>query len=50
MLFLDYNPELTALEYEVYLFVSKNLASVSKMKMKVLAKETHTSTASISRF
>lgn len=43
MLFLDYNPELTALEYEVYRFVSKNLASVSKMKMKELAKETHTS-------
>ncbi|MDB1687331.1 MurR/RpiR family transcriptional regulator [Enterococcus casseliflavus] len=50
MLFLDYNPELTALEYEVYRFVSKNLASVSKMKMKELAKVTHTSTASISRF
>lgn len=50
MLFLDYNPELTQLEYEIYHYISQHLSPVTKMKMKDLAFATHTSTASISRF
>lgn len=50
MLFLDYVPKLTPLEFEIHRFIAQQVDSVSKMKLKDLAKQTHTSTTSISRF
>ncbi|MGC6768978.1 MurR/RpiR family transcriptional regulator [Enterococcus sp. LJL128] len=50
MLFLDYIPELNPLEYEIYHYVANNLKTVSYMRIRDLAEETHTSTASIQRF
>ncbi len=50
MLFLDYIPDLNPLEYEIYHYVSNNLKLISYMRIRELANETHTSTASILRF
>jgi DNA-binding MurR/RpiR family transcriptional regulator len=50
MLFLDYVPELTPLEFEIYRFVAQHLDAVSKIKIKELANHTHTSATSITRF
>ncbi len=50
MLFLDYVPELSPLEYDIYHYIANNLNTVSYMRIRDLATETHTSTASILRF
>ncbi|MBP1048411.1 MurR/RpiR family transcriptional regulator [Enterococcus sp. BWM-S5] len=50
MLFLDYIPELNPLEYDIYHYIANNLKAVSYMRIRDLAEETHTSTASIQRF
>ncbi|WP_321388163.1 MurR/RpiR family transcriptional regulator [uncultured Enterococcus sp.] len=50
MLFLDYIPELNPLEYEIYHYIANNLKAVSYMRIRDLAEETHTSTATIQRF
>ena len=50
MLFLDYVPELSPLEDEIYHYVAQHLSEAARMKIKDLAFQTHTSTASIARF
>jgi len=50
MLFLDYVPDLNTLEYEIYHYIANNLKTVAFMRIRDLATETHTSTASILRF
>lgn len=50
MLFLDYIPELNPLEYDIYHYITNNLKTVTYMRIRDLADETHTSTASILRF
>jgi DNA-binding MurR/RpiR family transcriptional regulator len=50
MLFLDYIPDLSPLEYDLYRYVAKNLSEIYHLKLKDLAEKTHSSTASISRF
>ncbi|MBM6615296.1 MurR/RpiR family transcriptional regulator [Desemzia sp. RIT804] len=50
MLFLDYIPELSHLDFEIYKYITENIDKVIYMKIRDLADETHTSTASILRF
>lgn len=50
MLFLDYVPELSPFEYDIYHYIANNLNTVTYMRIRDLATETHTSTASILRF
>ena len=50
MLFLDYTPDLGQIDFEIYRYVSSNLEKISYMRIRELANETHTSTASILRF
>ena len=50
MLFLDYVPELNALEYDIYHYITNHEQAVCRMKIRDLAECTHTSTASILRF
>ena len=50
MLFLDHTPDLTPFDLEIYKYISDNLAQVSYMRIRDLAKATHTSTTSIARF
>ncbi|MBP1042706.1 MurR/RpiR family transcriptional regulator [Vagococcus sp. BWB3-3] len=50
MLFLDRTPDLTPFDLEIYKFISDNLEQVSYMRIRDLAKATHTSTTSIARF
>lgn len=50
MLFLDYTPELTTIEYQVYQYVANHLNQTIYMRIRELAVATHTSTATIQRF
>lgn len=50
MLFLDRTPDLTSFDMEIYKYISDNLEQVSYMRIRDLAKATHTSTTSIARF
>lgn len=50
MLFLDYIPDLSPLEDEIYQYIRENTKTVSQMKLKEIASLTHTSTTSITRF
>lgn len=50
MLFLDYQPDLSPLEQDIYDTILENIESVPKLKLKDLANLTHTSTTSITRF
>ncbi|KAF1304520.1 MurR/RpiR family transcriptional regulator [Enterococcus saccharolyticus] len=50
MLFLDYIPELTPLEMDIYHFIAHHLERTATMKIKELAMLTHTSPTSITRF
>lgn len=50
MLFLNYTPELSAIDFTIYRYLSDHLETVRYMRIRELAKETHTSTASIQRF
>lgn len=50
MLFLDYIPDLNPLEYEIYHYIANHLKIVTYMRIRDLADDTHTSTASILRF
>ncbi|EFI84125.1 Uncharacterized HTH-type transcriptional regulator ybbH [Listeria grayi] len=50
MLFLNYNPELSNIDVEIYKYVTSHLEKVVLMRIRDLAKATHCSTASILRF
>lgn len=50
MLFLDYTPELTEIDFLIYNYIKDHITEVVYMRVRDLAKETHTSTASIVRF
>ena len=50
MLFLDKTIELTDIDLLIYKYVSQNIDKVIYMRIRELAHETHTSTASIQRF
>lgn len=50
MLFLDRTPDLTPIDLDIYKYVVNHLEQVSYMRIRDLAKETHTSTTSILRF
>lgn len=50
MLFLDYTPELTSLDRDIYRYISANLEQVTYMRIRDLANSTHTSPTSILRF
>lgn len=50
MLFLDYSPQLSTLDKAIYHYVSANMKKVTTMRIRDLAKETHTSPTSILRF
>lgn len=50
MLFLDYSPDLTSLDRTIYNYVSSHAEQVINMKVRELAKHTHTSPTSILRF
>lgn len=50
MLFLEKMPDLTNVEYQIYLYVSNHLKETTYMRIRELASATHTSTATIQRF
>lgn len=50
MLFLDYTPDLTNLEYDIYNYITENMDQVILMRIRELAQFTHTSIATIQRF
>lgn len=50
MLFLDHTPSLNETDMLIYKYVLAHLSTISKMTIRELADETHTSTASILRF
>jgi len=50
MLFLDRTPDLSALDLDIYKYIINHLEQVSYMRIRDLAKETHTSTTTILRF
>lgn len=50
MLFLNYTPELSQIDLDIYKFVAANMSQVIYMRIRELAEKTHTSTASILRF
>lgn len=50
MLFLNHTPDLTPFDIEIYKYISDHLEQVSYMRIRDLAKVTHTSTTSIARF
>ncbi|WP_313470137.1 MurR/RpiR family transcriptional regulator [Carnobacterium sp.] len=50
MLFLDYTPELTPLDRDIYKYISDHLEQVIYMRIRDLASNTHTSPTSILRF
>lgn len=50
MLFLDYVPDLSELELQIYKYIIENIDKVIYMKIRELADKSHTSTASILRF
>lgn len=50
MLFLNYTPELSQIDLEIYKYVVSNMPQVVYMRIRELAERTHTSTASILRF
>lgn len=50
MFFLDYTPELNETEIEIYKYINHHLSKVLHMTIREIANNTHTSTASISRF
>lgn len=50
MFFLDHVPELTDTEFDIYKYISNNLAQMPYLKIRDLAHATHTSTTSILRF
>lgn len=50
MLFLNYTPELTSLDRDIYRYISANLEQVVYMRIRDLATNTHTSPTSILRF
>lgn len=50
MLFLNYTPELTSLDRDIYRFVSDHLEQVVYMRIRELADNTHTSPTSVLRF
>lgn len=50
MLFLDYSPDLSPIDLEIYKYIASHIDEVVYMRIRELAKETHSSTASILRF
>lgn len=50
MLFLDYTPDLSTIDLEIYKYVATHIDKVIYMRIRELAQETHSSTASILRF
>lgn len=50
MLFLTYTPELSPIDLEIYKYVATHVDQVIYMRIRDLANNTHTSTASILRF
>ncbi|MCM3763889.1 MurR/RpiR family transcriptional regulator [Neobacillus niacini] len=50
MLFLERNPELHGIDLDIYQYISANIEKVIYMRIRDLAAETHTSTASVMRF
>ncbi|MGX7162973.1 MurR/RpiR family transcriptional regulator [Enterococcus massiliensis] len=50
MLFLNYTPELSNIDLEIYKYVATHSDQVIYMRIRDLAQNTHTSTASILRF
>lgn len=50
MLFLNFQPNLSELEYDIYKYISLNIEKVCYMRIRELASATHTSTSTILRF
>lgn len=50
MLFLKYTPELSNIDLEIYKYVATHIDQVVYMRIRDLAKNTHSSTASVLRF
>ncbi|MDN6162055.1 MAG: MurR/RpiR family transcriptional regulator [Atopostipes sp.] len=50
MLFLDYTPDLTPLEKDIYRYIAAHLDQVIYMRIRDLAEKTHTSPTTILRF
>ena len=50
VLFLDFTPDLSPVDMEIYRFVANHMERVVYMRIRELAQETHCSTASILRF
>lgn len=50
MLFLNYTPELSNIDLEIYKYIATHVDQVIYMRIRDLAKNTHTSTATILRF
>ncbi|KAF1295664.1 RpiR family transcriptional regulator [Enterococcus sp. JM4C] len=50
MLFLNYTPELSNIDLEIYKYVATHIDQVVYMRIRDLAKSTHSSTASVLRF
>lgn len=50
MLFLKYTPELSNIDLEIYKYVATHIDQVIYMRIRDLAKNTHSSTASVLRF
>lgn len=50
MLFLDYSPDIASIEYDIYLFVERNIEKIPEMTIRELANSCHVSVATISRF
>lgn len=50
MLFLERNPELSGVDLDIYNYISANMEKVIYMRIRDLAAETHSSTASVMRF
>lgn len=50
MLFLDHSPDLSPIDLEIYKYVAAHIDEVVYMRIRELAQETHSSTASILRF
>ncbi len=50
MLFLDFTPDLTPIELDVYKYIANHLDKVVYMRIRELAQETHVSTTTILRF
>ncbi|EOH93401.1 hypothetical protein UAW_02649 [Enterococcus haemoperoxidus ATCC BAA-382] len=50
LLFLDHSPDLSPIDLEIYKYIASHIDEVVYMRIRELAKETHSSTASILRF